>query len=95
VTDNPTIPITPPAAASQPEPAAGVAGFAEPAPAGEPSALDLIFAPGKPAIPVTSIDLTGLGDCTITIGANGEIISIAKGSASAVVVPPMQSNTEN
>jgi hypothetical protein len=95
MTDTPT---TPPAAnkpASPPEPASGIAGFAEPAPAGEPSALDLIFAPVNPTIPVTSIYLTGLGDCKITIGANGEIIAIAKGGEAPVPVPPVASSVGN
>jgi hypothetical protein len=61
----------------------------KPAGNGEPDALDLIFSPVNPAIPITNIDLTGLGDCKIVIGADGTITSIAKGNGPPVPVTPV------
>ena len=57
--------------------------------------LDRTFAKDPPDIPVSAIDLTGLGDCRIAIGANGEITSIAKGNGPQVPVLPIQSPVEN
>ncbi len=48
-----------------------------------------------PSDGVTAISLTGLGDCKVTLGAGGEIISISRANEAAVQVPPMQSTMEN
>ena len=64
----------------------------KPAGNGEPDALDLIFSNINPTIPVVNIDLTGLGDCVIALGVNGEVTSIAKGNGPSVPVPPASSS---
>ena len=56
---------------------------------------DSYFAAENPPIPVTAIDLTGLGECTITIGGQGEIVSIAKAGAPAVAMSPADSAVRN
>jgi hypothetical protein len=46
-------------------------------------------------ITANTISLTGLGECAITIGANAQIISIAKGNGPHVPVPPVESTVGN
>ena len=44
---------------------------------------------------VSNISLTGLGNCSIAIGANGEILSIVNADGPAVAVPSVKSSSRN